>query len=59
MTALTESVPVLVITGPVGVGKTAVATEVSELLARAVDTEGKSIAEVAREVVQRSGWLPA
>jgi hypothetical protein len=24
-----------------------------------VDTEGKSIAEVAREVVQRSGWLPA
>jgi hypothetical protein len=34
MTAMTESVPVLVITGPVGVGKTAVAAEASELLAR-------------------------
>jgi hypothetical protein len=31
---MTRPVPVLVITGPVGVGKTAVAAEVSELLAR-------------------------
>jgi chloramphenicol 3-O-phosphotransferase len=34
MTAMSESVPVLLITGPVGAGKTAVAAEVSELLAQ-------------------------
>ena len=35
MRSTTPSVPVLVITGPVGVGKTAVAEEISELLTRA------------------------
>jgi deoxyadenosine/deoxycytidine kinase len=54
------SVPTLIVTGPVGVGKTTVADEmdahpVEDML---VDTEDRDPPTIARDILLRAGWLP-
>jgi len=61
-----DTVPVLVITGPIGVGKTSLerAAELTAIMERnsiedmLVDIEGKTVIAIAQEILTRNGWTP-
>lgn len=48
--------PTIIVTGPVGVGKTTVAGEMGYLL---IETDGRDPTTIGRDILGRVGWLSA